>query len=211
MGGMHHKTLLFDFDGTIAATVEAGVAIFNQLAERHGFSEITPGNTDDLRSKGPREAMKALSIPAFRAPFVLRRLRIGIRRELPSIRTVRNMRPTLLALKQKGYFLGIVTSNSRENVLEFLKNNHIDFFDHIEGDVGLFGKARAIKRAIAQNRLPENGVVFVGDEIRDVEAAKKNGIPVIAVTWGTNSRAGFMRVRPDYIVDTTEELLKILA
>lgn len=207
---MHNKTLLFDFDGTIAATVEAGVAIFNELAGQNGFSEITAANSGDLRDKGPREAMKTLSIPTLKAPFVLRKLRMGIRKELANLKAVDSIKGALMTLKQRGYTLGIVTSNSEENVLEFLKRNDLDFFDHIQGGVGLFRKSYAIRKAMFLNRLDRSEVTFIGDEIRDVVAAHKSNIKVIAVTWGTNSRAGLAGANPDLIVDTPEELLEAL-
>ncbi|HVO28814.1 MAG TPA: HAD hydrolase-like protein, partial [Candidatus Paceibacterota bacterium] len=55
-----------------------------------------------------------------------------------------------------------------------------------------------------------NETAFVGDEIRDVEAAKKNKLAAVGVTWGVNSREGLAGARPDAIVDTAGELLEYL-
>jgi phosphoglycolate phosphatase len=208
---MDKKTLLFDFDGTIAATVEPGVVIFNQLADRYGFGRITPENTDYLRSKGPRAAMKELSIPTLRAPLVLRKLRKGIKHELPNLKPVLTMGSVLTELKRRGYRLGIVTSNSEENVRGFLSKNGIDFFDVIQAGSSLFRKAAAMKKAMNGNQIEKSDVVFVGDEIRDMEAARKNHIHAIAVTWGTNSREGLAETNPDVIIDNPEELLKMFS
>ena len=210
MAIVKQKVILFDFDGTIADTVRAGVGIFNKLAGRYGFLEITPENEDGLREKGPREVMKELSISRFRAPFILRRLRKGLREKIPTLKTVHDMRIVLVALKKRGHILGIVTSNSKENVLEFLKNNRLEFFDHIQAGAGLFRKSYAIKKTMVRNGLKKSEVVFVGDEIRDVKAAQKRDIKVVAVTWGTNSRKGLERANPDFIVDNARELLEVL-
>ena len=36
------KTLIFDFDGTIADTLAEGLRIYNELAEEHGFVVVAP-------------------------------------------------------------------------------------------------------------------------------------------------------------------------
>jgi phosphoglycolate phosphatase len=203
------KTILFDFDGTIAATVAVGVSIFNQLARQYGFAEITSENSDALRAKAPRAAMKILDIPILKVPLVLRALRRGVKLSLPSLAVIDGVRSALAALKEKGYRLGIVTTNEEQTVRAFLANHQMDYFDHLQAGIGLFGKASAIKKLIAREGLAEQTIAFVGDEIRDVEAAKKNNITAVGVTWGINSREGLASAEPDFIVDAASELLAL--
>jgi phosphoglycolate phosphatase len=203
-------TILFDFDGTLADTVSVGVAAFNELAERYGFLEITRENAENLRMQGPRGAMKALAVPIFRVPTVLRSLRSGVRSALPTLNFTDGMRATIAALKEKGYQLGIVTSNSEENVRAFLVNNGAEFFDFIQAGTGLFNKGRKIKALMAREGLKKDETIFVGDEIRDIEAARKSGIAAVAVTWGLNSRDGLVAAGADYIVNTAGELAALL-
>jgi phosphoglycolate phosphatase len=203
------KTILFDFDGTIANTVDAGVAAFNVLARERGFVEITADNADVLRVKNPRAAMKALSVPLLRVPLVLRTLRAGVRLALPTLQPAEGMRTAILALRENGYRLGIVTSNSQENVNAFLANNQLEVFDFIQAGTGLFNKAAKIGKMITREGLENDELIFIGDEIRDIEAAQKNNMQVVGVTWGLNSREGLESAHPDFIVDTAEELLAL--
>lgn len=203
------KAILFDFDGTIADTVDAGIAAFNALARERGFVEITPENASELRMKSPRGAMKALAVPLLRVPLVLRTLRSGVQLALPGLQPVAGMRAAILALRDRGYQLGIVTSNSEENVRAFLANNQLEVFDFIQAGTGLFNKARKIKRLAAREGLKKDETVFVGDEIRDITAARRNGMAAVAVTWGINSREGLVAAGADYIVDTAEELVSL--
>lgn len=201
---------MFDFDGTLANTVTAGVAAFNQLAHRYGFVEITADNAEELRTKGPRAAMKALEVPMLRVPTVLRYLRSDLKTALPMLGFTEGMQAVLVALKEQGYRLGIVTSNSEENVRAFLTNNDADFFDFIQGGSGLFNKSLKIRRLMAREGLKNDETVMVGDEIRDIKAARKSGMTSVAVTWGLNSREGLEGAHPDFIVDTAAELAALI-
>jgi phosphoglycolate phosphatase len=206
------KTILFDFDGTIAETVAAGVAAFNGLAREYGFVEITDENAEILRSKGPRAARKALEVPLVRVPLVLRTLRAGVRSILPTLEPVPGIRSAISALKERGFHLGIVTSNSAENVQGFLENNAMaDGFDYLEAGAGIFRKAKAIKKALSRNDVDPGETVFVGDEIRDIEAARKNNLITVAVTWGLNSREGLADAKPDFMIETPEALLELFS
>lgn len=208
---MNKKAILFDFDGTIADTVGSGVAAFNAIAEEHGFLPITPENQGTLRDKGPREVMKALGIPAYKVPIVVRGLRSGIREAIPTLRVLDGMAVALKELRQRGYFLGIITSNSKRNVKRFLRANQLDFFDYIRAGSGIFRKTYAIRVALLLNGLKKDDVAFIGDEIRDIEAARKVGIAAVAVTWGINSKEGLLRANPDFIVNTADDLIRLFS
>jgi phosphoglycolate phosphatase-like HAD superfamily hydrolase len=154
--------------------------------------------------------MKSLGIPLHKVPLVVRSLRKGVHAASPNLHPTDGMRGAIIALRDGGYRLGVVTSNSKENVLTFLeKNDMLGCFDFIRAGVGVFSKGLAVRRTIANEGIENAGTVFVGDEIRDIDAAKKNGITAIGVTWGINSRDGLASAQPDFIVDTAEELLAL--
>lgn len=207
---MRKKVALFDFDGTIAASVGVGVTIFNKMAREHGFLEITPEKISALREKGARQAARELEIPRLKIPMVVRRLRKGLKMHIATVALVAGIKPILIALKKNGCELGIVTSNSKVNVRAFLKKNKLEIFDYIRAGSGVFYKAGAIRRTVARHRLKGYETIYVGDEIRDVIAARKNKMTVIAVTWGTNSRKGLEGENADFVVDTADELAALL-
>ncbi len=117
----------------------------------------------------------------------------------------------LHTLKSKGYRLGIVSSNGEENIRRFLKHHDVDVFEVIHTGSSLFGKHRIIDRFLSKFDLNQREVVFIGDEVRDVEAAQKSGIHVIAVTWGFNSHEALLTLKPDKIVTHPTELLPALS
>ena len=58
--------------------------------------------------------------------------------------------------------------------------------------------------------LKAEEMLYIGDEIRDIKAAKKAGIAVAAVTWGFNSRESLAAEKPDYLLDRPEDFLQFL-
>jgi phosphoglycolate phosphatase-like HAD superfamily hydrolase len=53
-------------------------------------------------------------------------------------------------------------------------------------------------------------VVYVGDEERDVVAARQAGVDIAAVTWGYNSPELLAVQEPDYLIDYPDELRTLL-
>ncbi len=58
--------------------------------------------------------------------------------------------------------------------------------------------------------IPHDDPIYVGDEIRDVEAAKKAGIRVIGVSWGYNSKNALLKAKPDHVIENPEEIESIV-
>ena len=75
----------------------------------------------------------------------------------------------------------------------------------------LFGKDKIIKKLIKQYQLPLERTYYVGDETRDIEAAKKSNVQVVAVTWGFNSADVLARYKPDYLIDNPKNKRKTVA
>ena len=89
------------------------------------------------------------------------------------------------------------------------KHQLLDLFDFIDCDKSLFGKKRALNRLIKQKSLSLQRTYYVGDEVRDIEAAHGAKIHAIAVSWGFNSFDRLKLANPDYLISHIEELLKL--
>lgn len=205
------KVIIFDFDGTIADSFAAVLKITNRLAAEFGYAPARPEDIPRLKNLSSREIVKQSRVSPFKLPFLLRRLRGELNREMDQLEPIAGMKPALLALKQQGYSLGIVTSNSCENVIAFLKAQGLDtIFDFVGSGLALFGKAQVIQRILRQHRFNPKDVMYVGDETRDIEAARKIGIKVISVSWGYNSSQALAAENPDFLIHHPEELLQVV-
>jgi len=206
--GMHsRKLLIFDFDGTIADTPIYLVTIMNKLAERYGYKTVEPHEHEILRGMSARQVARHLNISFFKLPLLVRRFRQEVRREIDALQPVRGMIALITRLRQKGYNMAIVSSNTEENISRFLRNNYLDVFKYIHCDRRTARKDRALATFLRRHGIPSHDAVYIGDEHRDIVACRKVGIPIIAVTWGFNSPSYLMQGDPDYIVTSPEELL----
>ena len=115
----------------------------------------------------------------------------------------------LRELNKNGIGLGIATSNSTKNVKIFLKNNNLDMFNFIYSSIDYFHKNRILERAIKKYGMEKENVIYIGDEIRDIKAAKEAGIKVASVTWGYNFESVLASYKPDFIVNQPKELLNL--
>ena len=203
-----YKLILFDFDGTIADTIELGVPIFNELAKKHNFLGIK--NIDELRNVTLREFFKNHEVPKLKFPFYFKEFLKELHKQIDKVQVYDEMDDVVKKLN-KNYKLGIVSSNSKENIKKFLKINDLEFcFDFVYNYSLLFGKAQIFKKIMRLKKLDKKDLVYIGDELRDIEASKKAGIDIISVTWGFNNKEILMKKNPTFIADKPKDILKFL-
>lgn len=203
------RTIIFDFDGTIANTLDAVVKIVNEHSEHFGYKKVTKQDIPYLQGKKPREILSYLGISIIKLPFWIQKIHSEMNKEISNLAPTVDILPVLSKLSEK-YHFGILTSNTQENVKKFLTKNNLDLFDFIYTGKSVFGKSHIINKIIKQEKISQNEITYVCDEVRDIEAAKKSGIKVIAVTWGYNSREALQKEEPNFLVDTPKELENIL-
>jgi phosphoglycolate phosphatase len=141
----------------------------------------------------------------------LRRVKKELNKEIADLKPFTGIAESLFQLKEHGYKLGIITSNMEDNVIAFLKNNNLHlFFDFIHTGTTLFGKHKIIDKLIKRHKFCLDKIIYVGDETRDIEAAKKSKIKIIAVSWGFNSPTILAQYNPDFLVNHPQELVNKL-
>ncbi len=203
------EVIIFDFDGTIADTFDAVVEITNSLAEKFGYKPVGLDEIKRLKNLSSREIVKQSKIPTFKLPFLVRQIRAELEDKVHRLTPFLGIQEALVMLKCQGYQLGIVTSNSEQNVVIFLRNYNLnELFDFIYSEITLFGKAKVISRCLAEKRIGPASAIYVGDETRDIEAAKRIQIKVVAVTWGFNSKKALAKQNPDFLIDQPFELIE---
>ena len=204
------KVIIFDFDGTLADTIDILLSITNRLSAEFGFKSATKEELAQLSNLNSWQILQYSGISLFKFPLLIRRLKAELHSEVPHIQLFPGIKEVLLELKKRGFQLGIITSNSRENVLGTLEKNGLqDTFTFIYSG-STFGKHKVINKWLRIENIHTEKVVYVGDEIRDIDAAKKTGIKVIAVGWGFNSPQALAAQNPNFLIKRPQELIEII-
>ena len=196
------KTLIFDFDGTIADSIP-------QLIET--IAEIVPGTTREFLEREESVYLLDSKFWYFIKEFRLRELKLlmmakaikkRFAKRIPTLKPFRGISEVLAQLKSAGARLVILSSSSKPAIEEFLKNNSINIFDEVHGDTSIFGKSEEIKKIVRS----DEEVYYIGDEIRDIAASRNAGCRTVAVTWGFSTRKEFESAKPDLVFDNPEDL-----
>ncbi|MBE9162212.1 MULTISPECIES: HAD-IA family hydrolase [Microcoleaceae] len=205
------KVIIFDFDGTLADTIDILLSITNRLSAEFGFKSATKEELAQLSNLNSWEILRYSGISLFKFPLLIRKLRSELRSEISDVQLFPGIKEVLLELKKRGFQLGIITSNSRENVLAALENNNLqDTFTFIYSG-STFGKHKVINKWLRKEHINPEEVFYVGDEIRDIDAARKTGIKIIAVGWGFNSQEVLVLHHPDFLIERPQQLIEIMS
>lgn len=208
---MIHRTLVFDFDGTIADTLGETRRIYNQLAPDFGLRQVEPEEMSDLRHLSLKQLLARLGIPKRRVPALISRGTGMMRGNITRLGMIPDMAAAITEMRRHVDKYGILTSNSPANVELFLETHGLrGMFDFISSTSKLTGKAKHLRAIRKTFSLRHEEMLYIGDELRDVKASQKAGIPVAAVTWGFNSRESLAAEKPDYLFDHPADFLRLL-
>lgn len=174
---------IFDFDGTLADSFPLFLSLSNQLAERHGFERIDEGELDHLRGLGARELMARLRLPLWKAPRVAADYRALMERQAEPLPLFAGVPAMLARLIDGGVRLAILSSNSSA-VVERALGAEATRFDRRDCGVSMFGKGTRLRRLARACGVAPERAIYIGDELRDGEAAREAGLAFGAVAWG---------------------------
>ena len=207
---MTHTLVIFDLDGTLVDSFPWFLAVVNGVAREHGFREIAANEIESLRREGPREIMRRLEVPPWKLPAIARRMRALKREQLDAMALFPGVPAMLQALHGAGLTLTLASSDSADNARRQLGGNAA-LFSHYACGASLFGKAAKFKSIVRRAGVSAGETIAIGDEVRDIEAARAAGIACGAVTWGYSATDALRAMKPDLIFATVSDVAAKLA
>jgi phosphoglycolate phosphatase len=208
---MRCKLVIFDFDGTLADTFPWFMRIINDVADRYRFKRVAPHEIDALRAMDARALMRHFGIPAWKMPFIANHMRKRKSRELDQTRLFEGVDRMLRGLSDAGIALALVSSNSEANCRAILGAENASLIRHYECGASLFGKSAFFRRVLRKTGTPAHEAICIGDEIRDLDAARKEGIDFGAVTWGYTAAEALIARVPAVVFHSVDEIAERLA
>lgn len=202
--------LIFDFDGTIADTFDLYIEVMRDIHQEYKFKYILDEDIERYRGMGAKEILKDLGISLIRVSSIAHRVRKEFKAKIRQQKLFPELGDVLKKLQQDGYQLFILSSNSKENIEVFLECNNAHYFDDVISKSNIFGKARSIKKVINERQFNPDEVLYIGDEVRDIEATKKANIKIVAVSWGYNNKKVLQQQNPEFLIDSPTDIYTVL-
>ncbi len=203
---MSYRLVIFDFDGTLADSFPLFNRVFNEVAERFHFRQLTPEELEALRTLSSREVIAHLGVPIWKLPLIARYMRQVMAREIETISLFPGVPDLLRGLADAEVTLAVVTSNSQENVRRVLGPENTRLIRYFGCGVSLLGKRAALRRVVRQSGILPHEVLSIGDELRDLEASRAERLPFGAVGWGYTSLDALESRSPEEVFRTLDEI-----
>jgi phosphoglycolate phosphatase len=110
-----------------------------------------------------------------------------------------------------GLRLAIVSSNSEATIRSILGAELAGLVDHYGCGAAIFGKAAKFKAVVKAARIAKDRVLCIGDETRDIEAAREAGLACGAVEWGYATRRALADHSPTMMFSAMDEIISRVA
>ena len=207
---MTYRLAIFDFDGTLADSVDYFLGAVNECADRFGFRRIEPHEVEALRGYDAARMVEHLRAPMWKMPLIARHMRARMGTDIARITLFPGVERMLRELTAAGIRIAIVTSNSEENVRRVLGPANAALVHHFGCGASVFGKAPKLRKALRATGVPAEQALSIGDEIRDLQASRAAGIAFGAVAWGFTTPDALRAHGPDTVFESMEEMTERL-
>ena len=207
---LRFKLVIFDFDGTLADSLAWFLGISDQLADEFGFDRIDKSQLPRLRRLHAATLLRLHHVPLWKTPLIAARFRRLMTQQISQIGFFPGVQEMLERLHGAGCDLAVVTSNSCENVRRVLGRKTAALLSDCAGGVSLAGKRAKLHKILHRSGVDPNLAIFIGDEIRDIEAARRAGIACAVVAWGFTDVSALREHAPDYVFNSIEEMVSLL-
>lgn len=205
------RLVIFDFDGTLSDSGDWFLSVIDDLARTFRFRTIQGDEVEMLRNKSSREVIQFLGISRWKLPLIAWYVRRLVGRNVGQINLFPGTPDLLQQLNAMGVRIALVTSNSEANARRILGPDNAARIAFYACGSSLFGKAPKFRRVIKKMAIPGRHVLAVGDETRDVDAAREVGMRAGSVLWGYASEDALAATLPDALFREPQDILDYVA
>jgi len=204
------KHVVFDFDGTIANTSPLVPELINEVLTHFNKNPLSEDELSHYMSMHWKDAVKAYGIKWHELPKFALMAQKKMQNKLHNVDLFENIKEVIENLSQK-YTTNIISLNSKENIKKVIDRHKIVTIEEIFSTKGKMSKKKILKKYMKQYNIKKHELLYIGDELGDIEACKHNNIKVIAVTWGYDSKEILSSGNPDYLIDCPYDISNIVS
>ena len=180
--------------------------MLNDVADRYRFRRVEAHETDALRALPAKAIVARLGVPRWKLPLIARHMHGLAARDAGALRLFPGIEAMLTALADAGVATAVLSSNTEANVRSVLGPEGAARIGRYACGASVFGKARRLATLVRQARIEPAAVLCIGDELRDLEAARAVGCAFGAVAWGYTTAAALSAAGPDAMFSVPAEI-----
>lgn len=203
------KHVVFDFDGTIANTASLVPEVVNEVLEYFKKPCLSDDELSHFMSMGWREAIKEYGLKWYDLPKYALAAQQAMHKKLDTVNLYEDIKEVLMQLSEE-FTTNIISLNSTENIRHVIDKHDLPCIMEVFSAKGRLTKQKLLKKYLKQFNIENNEILYIGDELGDIIACKKNDIKVIAVTWGYDSKEMLSSGNPDFLVDSPLDIAEII-
>jgi phosphoglycolate phosphatase len=206
---MRYPLVIFDFDGTLADSFPWVLRTVDEVSDRFRFRRPRDGELEELRYCDAREVMRRLGVPRWKLPMIARYVRTRMAADVDQISLFPGAGEMLDQLADAGVRLAVVSANGEATIRTVL-GPHARHVSAIAGGVSLFGKRGKLLRMSRLTCVEPHRALVIGDEIRDLNAAKAARMAFGAVSWGLTRPEALEAGRPQLLFRQMSDIPRAL-
>ena len=205
-----YRLAIFDFDGTLADSLDWFRASFQETIARFDLAPVSPEELEGMRGLSAREIMARLKVSMWQLPVIvsdMRKRKLAAASETSLFAGIPAM---LTDLQRLGIKTAIVSSDSEASVRQVLGPT-ASLITRFDCGAAVFGKHWKFRRVARKLGAKPSETICIGDEIRDIEAADAAGMDSGAVAWGYALPTALQAAKPTHLFNSIEEIPQRLA
>lgn len=206
---MRYPLVIFDFDGTLADSFPWVLKTMDEVSDRFKFRRVRDGELEELRYCDAREVMRRLGVPRWKLPMIARYVRTRMAADVDQIGLFPGAGEMIDQLADAGLRLAVVSANGEATIRAVL-GAHARRISAVSGGVSLFGKRGKLLRMSRLAGVEPRRVMVIGDELRDLNAAKAARMAFGAVSWGLTRPEAMEAGKPDALFHQMSDIPKVL-
>jgi len=201
------KAAIFDFDGAICDSFQEMMKCFQKVLQEEGVI-FDINNVRTLQTKGAKDFFISFGLEKQRSLDVLNRVREIMEKRNSKIRLFSGVEE-IYKLESMGVKISILSSSKTNYIKKILEQNSfkVEILEEIISEDNLYGKGQHLKEYIDKHGFSADEIIYIGDEVRDIEAANQIKVPSVAVTWGYNELSLLKTAKPTFIAKSFQDLV----
>lgn len=213
-----YQTVIFDLDGTILNTIDDLANAGNHVCRENGWPEHTAAEFCRMVGHGIPDLVSRFSPPEGQAPEILadtleRFSAYYARHNMDVTAPYEGIAAMLERLNAAGVRMAVYSNKadgfSQVIIGRYFPNTFALVRGKLDG-VPVKPDPAGIRGVLAELGADAESTLFVGDSAVDVWTAHNGGLMACGVTWGFRGREELESAGADILVDTAEQLERII-